>query len=42
MIADRLGASPQRSRLMGFDLLVYHDCIEFAMEYCVPVTHFTC
>jgi tRNA A-37 threonylcarbamoyl transferase component Bud32 len=33
-IAWMLGSGPEVNNFQGFDILVFKDCIEFAMEYC--------
>ena len=33
-IAHLLGVGPKTTDLFGFDIVVYNNCAEFAMEYC--------
>jgi len=34
LIASKLAVGPYMNKIFGFDIIVYHDCIEFAMENC--------
>jgi hypothetical protein len=34
LVASSLGIGPKMEKNLGFDLIVYQDCIEFCMEYC--------
>jgi hypothetical protein len=36
-IAGVLGIGPKANQIMGFDFVVYPDCIEFSMERCLEI-----
>ena len=35
LIASHLEIGPKVERILGYDIAIYEDCIEFAMEFCM-------
>jgi hypothetical protein len=34
LVSSELEIAPKMTKTMGFDLIIYQDCIEFSMELC--------